>query len=50
MCVCVVDCFCGDSGGFSCLSSHAGDDALCRVIEEFFLITEGFKVENFLSK
>ena len=45
-----MDGFGGDCGGFACLSAHAGDDALCRVVEEFFLIAEGFKVENFLSK
>ena len=50
MCVCVVDGFCGDGGGFSCLSSHAGDDAVCGVVEEFFLVAEGFKMKNFLSK
>ena len=50
MCVCVVDCFCGDGRGFASLSSHAGDDAFCSVVEKFFLIVEGVEVENFLSK
>ncbi len=44
MCVGVVDGFCGDGGGFACLSSHAGDYAFCWVVEELFLIAEGFEV------
>ena len=50
MCVCVVDGFGGDGRGFASLSSHAGDDAFCRVVEKFFLIAEGCKMEDFLSE
>ena len=46
MCVCVVDCFCCDCGGFACLSSHAGDNALAFVCHQFFLIVEKFEVKH----
>ncbi len=38
--------FCCDGGGFACLSSHAGYDAFCWVVEEFFLVWEGLKIED----
>ncbi len=50
VCESVVDGFCGDCGGFACLSSHASDYSWCWVVKELFLVAERFEIEDELGE